>query len=123
MSTHYDLYCIPCRDSCGMNINHGAEAINDLIPALPTVRAFYDAAPPGAYVWEIDAEPYDMHLGNVAHWYAMHQAHHVVIRDEYGRMQELTLPEPSEPMRYCPGCGWPHGKHAPSCPDTQGGNE
>lgn len=122
MSTHYDLYCIPCDDRCGMSINHGADAINDLIPALPVVRAFYDAAPDSAYCWEIDAQPYDLHLLNVAHWYDLHKAHHVVIRDEYGHMQELTPPpprQPASPVRYCPGCGWPGGQHAPSCPDTE----
>lgn len=120
MSNYHDLYCIPCNDYCGLDINHGREKIEAVLPALAAVRAFYDAEPEGVYGWDVEAKPFTgMHA--LVHWYELHRGHHVVIREEYGAMHEIRPPAPvppSAPTRYCPGCGWPNGRHAAECPDV-----
>ena len=121
MSTAYDLYCIPCNDGCGFDENHGEGRLNALVSAFPVIRAFYDAERKEFWCWEVDCG-LNFGMRAAVHWWELHRDHHIVLRDEYGRMQELTPPEPHTPtlpQRYCPGCGWPNGKHAAGCLETE----
>ena len=96
MSTHWDIYCVDCDDSLGLNrsgaTNHAEDTLADLLGHREALAAM-------AVVGDVNAVWRDtVYLD--ASWFALHREHALAVQSEYGYL----LCDCREVYK-CPTCG------------------
>lgn len=81
MSNHWDLRCTTCDVDCDLDWNHGGQAIQELIPLLPSLRAARSA------LRIVDDHAYATQLPwGVIDFADRHYDHDLIAVDEYGSL-------------------------------------